>query len=198
MTDKTILYYNNNAAEYVSSTEGADLSELRSRFLKYVRRDGTIADLGAGSGRDMLCFAGLGYEVCGIDASAEICKILALKGLDVSCTRIEDWRPAGKYSGIWACASLLHLEADKVKEFIARVHEYLEPGGAFYFSVKTGVETGYDGKGRFFQNFTEEDIDGLAGINPELELADRWNTADELGREGTEWINVIMTRRESR
>ena len=49
-TNKTIEYYNINAAQYFSNTVDVDMSECCDRFLKYVAPGGRIIDIGARSG----------------------------------------------------------------------------------------------------------------------------------------------------
>lgn len=68
-TNKTIDYYNGNAAQYFGNTVNADMLECGERFLKYVVPGGRIIDVGAGSGRGIKCFKDSGYIVEGIDAS---------------------------------------------------------------------------------------------------------------------------------
>ena len=68
-TNKTIDYYNNNAAQYFSNTVNVDMTECCERFLKYVVPGGRIIDIGAGSGRDIKYFKDRGYAVEGLDAS---------------------------------------------------------------------------------------------------------------------------------
>ena len=74
MKEKTIDFYNINAASYFNSTVG-DMSEAYIRFIKFVKPQGLIMDIGAGSGRDIKHFMKAGFEVYGIDASEELCRI---------------------------------------------------------------------------------------------------------------------------
>lgn len=59
-TNKTIDYYNSNAAQYFNNTVDVDMTECCDRFLKYVTPGGRIIDIGAGSGRDIKYFIGTG------------------------------------------------------------------------------------------------------------------------------------------
>ena len=93
-TNKTIDYYNSNAAQYFGNTVNADMSECCERFLKYVAPGDRIIDIGAGSGRAIKYFNDRGYIVEGIDASKEMCQLATdYSGVEVICERIQDWYP---------------------------------------------------------------------------------------------------------
>lgn len=133
-TNKTIDYYNSNAAQYFSNTVNVDMSECCDRFLKYVVPGGRIVDIGAGSGRDIKYFKDRGYVVEGIDASEKMCHLAAdYSGAEVSCERIRDWYPQKKYDRIWANVSLLHLSFSEIGEFVCRASDYLMPNGGVFF-----------------------------------------------------------------
>ena len=197
-TNKTIDYYNSNAVQYFNNTVNVDMSECCHRFLKYVVPGGRIIDIGAGSGRDAKYFKDRGYVVEGIDASEEMCRLATdYSGIEVICERIQDWHPQKKYDGIWANASLLHLSFDEIEEFICRASDYLKPNGAFYFSMKKGIQTGYDNNDRFFTSFTEEKVQQILAKSIALVIVDSWEARDGLNREEFHWINLILKKRET-
>ena len=194
-TNKTIDYYNSNAAQYFSNTVNVDMSECCDRFLKYVVSGGRIIDVGAGSGRDIKYFKDRGYVVEGIDASEEMCRLAAeYSKTKVICERIQDWHPEKKYDGIWANASLLHLSYSEIEKFISRAAGYLNDTGVFFFSMKMEIQTGYDSNGRFFTDFSEKKVQRMVLNSGSFKIAETWSTEDGLGRIGTKWINVIMVR----
>lgn len=194
--NKTIDYYNSNAAQYFSNTVSVDMSECCDRFLKYVVPGGRIIDIGAGSGRDIKFFKDRGYVVEGIDASEKMCRLAAdYSGTEVTSERIQDWHPQEKYDGIWANASLPHLAVDEIEEFICRASDYLKPNGVFYISMKKGIQTGRDNYGRFFTDFSEEKVQQIVSKSTALEIIDIWITDDGLGRNEAKWLNVIIRRR---
>lgn len=195
-TNKTIDYYNSNAAQYFSNTVNVDMTECCERFLKYVVSGGRIIDIGAGSGRDIKYFKDNGYTVEGIDASEEMCRLAAVyTGVTVRCERIQGWNPQEKYDGIWANASLLHLSITEIEDFIRRAVDYLNPNGALYISMKKGIQTGQDSNGRFFTGFSEEKVQQIIENSTALEIIDMWITEDGLGRNEAKWLNVILHKR---
>ena len=48
----TLSYYDENAAAFCEGTRNADMSEMRGRFLQYLKPGTLILDAGCGSGRD--------------------------------------------------------------------------------------------------------------------------------------------------
>ncbi len=192
-TNTTIRYYNRNADKYFNNTVNVDMSECCDRFLKYVVPGGKIIDIGAGSGRDIKYFKDRGYTVDGIDASEEMCRLASsYAGVDVRCVRIQDWYPKRKYDGIWANASMLHLQLTEFEEFACRVSDYLNPNGVFYISMKKGIQTGQDSNGRFFTDFSEEKVQQIVAKSTAFVLVESWETRDGLRREGFRWLNLIF------
>lgn len=195
-TNTTIDYYNSNANQYFSNTVNADMSECCDRFLKYVVPGGRIIDIGAGSGRDIKYFRDRGYNVEGIDASEEMCRLASeYTGVEVQCERIQEWNPQKNYDGIWANASLLHLSFVEIEEFIIRTSDYLTKDGVLYISMKKGIQTGQDSNGRFFTDFSEQKVQQIMEKSTALVVYDSWETSDGMSRERFRWLNLILKKR---
>lgn len=73
--NSTLAYYNQTASIYFTNTVAVDMSAICNKFLSYLPRGVRIVDIGAGSGRELRYFKAAGYEVEGIDASIELCKL---------------------------------------------------------------------------------------------------------------------------
>ena len=176
--NETIEYYNRHAEEFISGTIQADVSQLRDRFLSYVKHQGRILDAGCGSGRDALAFMKAGYKVAAFDASPELCKRASeLLGITVECNRFEDLTGEAQYDGIWACASLLHVKKADMPDVLLRLKKLLRPEG-----MKDG---------RFFNDMTETACSSLfeeAGFKV-LELFMSGDVRE--GRHGEAWVNII-------
>lgn len=191
----TINYYNSNAKSYFSSTVNVDMSTCYERFVKYLKPGGCIIDVGAGSGRDIMYFLKCGFEVEGIDASVELCKLASdYTGVKVECNTIQEWKPEKRYNGIWANASLLHLDIEEIQKFMDRISDMLQDKGVLYFSLKSGIVTGTDSDGRFFTDVSEENIQHFIEKNTDVSIVNMWQTEDKLNREGICWINVILQK----
>lgn len=193
--NRTVDYYNQHSKEYFEATRSTDMSDLYEAFLPYLHAGGKILDVGCGSGRDLKYFKEHGYEAEGVDASEELCQLASeYSGCKVTCCRMENFAPDKKYAGIWCCASLLHLEDGAVAEFFRKCQDWLAEGGILFLSVKTGISTGEDEKGRWFRNFDEGKIGELLGESPHLHLEQVFYTEDKTGRRGWKWMNVLIRK----
>ncbi|MBO7364093.1 MAG: class I SAM-dependent methyltransferase [Lachnospiraceae bacterium] len=193
--NKTIDYYNRNAALFVSGTLHADISDCRNRFLHYVKPGGRLLDAGCGSGRDALAFVRAGYPVDAFDASEELCRFASeLLGFPVRCERFEDLTGTSLYDGIWACASLLHVRGADLPDAVRRLKELLKPEGVLYASFKEGTSE-REKDGRFFHDMTADSCRDLfrdAG----LEVLEVFRSGDvREGRADETWVNIIVKKR---
>ena len=153
--NETIKYYNDNAAAYYDSTVNADLTTIREEFSSFLPDGATIIDIGCGSGRDVKAFCDLGYKAIGLDSSEELAKLAKEKlGIDVIIGDMSSWVSDVPYDAIWSCASLIHLTDIEKVQFFKDLEQNLKSGGIIYISVKEGVETGIDEKGRFIMPFS--------------------------------------------
>lgn len=193
----TINFYDAHAKSYFDATIDVDMSECHKRFVKYLHSGDSIIDIGFGSGRDIKCFLECGFEVDGIDASIEMCKLaLEYTGADVKCCTIQDWKPKKRYSGIWANASLVHLSKEDFEDFFRKAKMCLKESGVIYFSLKNGIDYERDDKGRYFLNLSVDDIDNILNtILGDVEV-ERWETEDKLSRQEINWNNYIIKTKE--
>lgn len=196
MTSKsksTIAYYDANAQLFIDGTLTADMSQHYAAFLKYVKPSGRILDAGCGSGRDTLYFKQDGYTVEAFDGSQEMVAFATTyTGITVEHADFETATLTSTYDGIWANASLLHLEPEALKRVLKRFKEALSAEGVLYMSFKYGEEA-YEKDGRWFYNQTEESVEKLMAEIGEMKVAEVYVTTDvRPGREGEEWVNVVF------
>ena len=143
-------YYSEHYREYIEDTKDADMSTLYLLFEKYLNKDTSkILDLGFGSGRDSLYFLSKGYDVVSVDPTQEFCKYGEDIGLNVRCIGAEKLDYNNVFDGIWACASLLHVDSQILNEMFKKCSNALKTGGIFYCSFKYGDFEGIR-NGRYF------------------------------------------------
>lgn len=189
--DVTTDYYNSNAQDFIDGTVNVDTGGLRERFLRYVPEGGSILDLGCGSGRDSKCFKDAGYDVSAIDASEELCiKASEYSGIDVRCMRFEELDDVGKYDGIFACASLLHVPEGELPGILEKINTALKPQGVLYASFKYGDFAG-ERDGRFFHDMNEESATELFMSISGFVIEEMWQSHDVRRDKDAYWINVI-------
>lgn len=197
MKDKmheTIEYYNKNAEAFCNGTFNADMSYCIDKFLSYVDPNGLILDAGCGSGRDIKTFLKKGYRVEAFDASEAIClKASELSGIAVRCMVFQDFKEIDRYDGIWACASLLHVERKKLPEILMTLQKGLKANGVIYASFKYG-DADRMKDGRFFVDMNEELMAHLfESIG--MKMIECFATEDvREDRNGEKWINAIAIK----
>lgn len=200
---RTLSYYDENASAFCEGTRNADMSEMRGRFLRYLKQGALILDAGCGSGRDSKFFMESGYRVVALDGSKEMCRqASAYLGQEVQCRRFEEIDEKEVYDGIWACASLLHVPYELLPNVIARLIVALVDGGVLYASFKYGEEEREAG-GRYFTDLkeegwkkvleeAEEEKKGNKSESKKLETIECFVTGDvREGRGGEKWLNVV-------
>lgn len=186
-------YYESNAERYAAETISADMSEQYQRFLPLLKKGAKILDVGSGSGRDVCYFQKQGYQATALEPSKNLCReIRKVFSGEIVCSDIQNYRPAERYDGIWACASLIHLQ-EEVLQFFERIDRYLNDDGIVYISGKNGIQSGKAGDGRYFLEFTEHLVEKILTVNKQLKLEQLWYTEDVSGRRGFWWMNVIFS-----
>lgn len=191
MDKATIQFYNRHAQDYRARTANADLSSTITRFAAMIPAGGRVLDFGCGFGRDLSHFARLGFEVVGLEPSAQMAmlardhaRVRVIEG-DATCLANET------FDGIWACASLLHIPSRQIPGVLRALHERLVRGGAFYASVRMGLHQGRAADGRFFLDYQPEQLDQLLHALP-WHTRQTWLTSDaDAARPDITWINWL-------
>ena len=191
----SINYYNKNSAEFIEGTFNADMSKLRETFLQYIPEKGRVLDLGCGSGRDAKAFMELGYETYAMDGSEEMVKYCKqFLGDRVKLATFQEYETDMMFDGIWASASLLHVDEDEIEGIIRKYFNLLVDNGAFYMSFKYRDENFVKGE-RYFNCFTEDKVKELCEKIPGASVVERFATGDVRdGRDGEMWISVVVQK----
>ena len=193
--DKTIEYYNQNADMFVQGTRLVDFTVVQERFAKMLPVGSRILDFGCGSGRDTKYFLEEGYRVEATDGSSELCKSASdFTGIEVKEMLFQDLDARGKYEGIWACSSILHLSKRELLPVIRKMCDALKDNGVIYTSFKYGDFEG-ERNGRYFTDFTEDTFDKFIKVIQELTIEEEWITSDvRPGRGEEKWLNLILRK----
>lgn len=191
----SIDYYNRYAAAYYEQTVDLDMSEVMRPFVELLPEDAEVLDLGCGSGRDTLALQEFGFYVTPMDGSAELCKLAEINlDQDVLNLTFDEMDFEDVFDGIWACASLLHVEPKKMPDILKKIFAALKEEGVLYFSVYEGDRDGMYG-GRYFKDYTKQEIRELLEPFSNAEIVDIWRT-DDVRREkdGHRWLNVLVKK----
>lgn len=194
-TKKTLEYYNNNAIMFKNDTINVEFRDNQNMLLKYLNPGDTILDLGCGAGRDSKAFIEKGLKVVAIDGSEELCKIAsAYIGQEVICKKFSELDYKERFDGVWACASLLHIEYNELQQIMKRVIDSMKVGSYLYVSFKYGYFEGYRNN-RYFTDFTEDKFDNFVRKFVNIEIIEQKITSDaRKGRENEKWLNVIIKK----
>lgn len=190
----TLDYYNHNAEQFYDSTVKVAMESIYAPFLRYLPEHGSILDLGCGSGRDTLAFHQKGYQVDATDYSETlVSKAQQLTGLAVRQQSFYELDEENKYDGVWACASLLHCERQKLPEVLSRILRTLKAGGVLYMSFKYG-STDREKDGRNFTDLNEQQAHELVREVPGFLLLQQWITVDQRPDRAEEWLNILLRK----
>ena len=195
MKDKTLDYYNQNAETFVSNTVSVDFKQTQDKFINRLETGNFILDFGCGSGRDTKYFLEAGLRVDAIDGSEELCKIASeYTGIEVKKMLFQELDRDGKYDGIWACSSILHLPKNDLKLVLRKINTALKKKGIVYTSFKYGEFEG-ERNGRYFTDFTIETFKEFIQDIGDLKLDEYWITGDvRPGRGEEKWLNIILQK----
>lgn len=151
----TIEYYDNHAQKYIDQTSAISMQQTYDYFLPLISSGGHILDAGCGSCRDSAVFQSKGFRVTAFDASEALVNIAQSRfTFPVYCETFDSFTTTEKYDGIWASASLLHLQENDIHKTLVKLKGMLKLNGIFYCSFKVGLRSRTDGKGRFFTDMT--------------------------------------------
>ena len=190
----TLDYYNYNAEQFYDSTVKVEMESIYAPFLRYLPEHASILDLGCGSGRDSLAFHQKGYQVEAIDYSESLVKkAQELTGLPVRHQSFYELDEENKYDGVWACASLLHCERQKLPEVLSRILRALKAEGVLYMSFKYG-STDREKDGRNFTDLDEQQAHELLRGVPGFLLLQQWITVDKRPERSEEWLNILLRK----
>ena len=192
---KTLEYYDKNAEKFVEGTLESDVSNLYGHFEKYFQKGQSILDLGCGAGRDTKYFLGNGFDGMDVDGSQVLCSYASeFTGIEVRCLLFENLDYIKRFDGVWACASLLHVSKDQIKDVLTKVNRALKSEGILFTCFKYG-DFEYEKDGRFFSNYTEKTIKSIINEESGFEIIEIFVTGDvREDRSDQRWVNVIARK----
>lgn len=193
----TIEYYNKHTQEFVDRTVNADMSFCQEKFLRMLSSGAMILDAGCGSGRDSKFFLEKGMRVQAIDASERMCRMAAhYIGQTVDCLQFDEVDYVEKFDGIWACASLLHVEKKELPDILRKFHRALKLEGILYASFKFG-EAEEERLERFFSDYHLEEVERVFLQDGLFELVESFETADvRADYKDKPWVNILVRKKQ--
>lgn len=193
----TLDYYETYAKDFFSQTINVDMQNVYQPFLENLPKGKqAILDVGCGSGRDSIFFANQGFEVNAIDGSQNLI-VLAKQTdnrIDWQCLTFDEianqnWQ--NQFTGVWACASLLHVPFDDLPKILNDLLSCLKPNGVLYASFKYG-DSERKKDGRFFCDMNEERWQFIENQLNNAKPLKFWQTTDNRKNLQDIWFNLIL------
>lgn len=190
----TIEYYNQHSKEFCKNTFDLDMSGIYPLFCQHLNIGARILDAGCGSGRDIIAFKNMGYNVEAFDASPKIAALASKNsGIDVSVSKFSDYKTKEKFDGIWCCGSLLHTPLDNLIYDINNLLTALKQNGVWYMSFKYGNKECYR-DGRHFTYMDEIGLEKVISQIENLNILQTWITEDVRPERPDKWLNAILKK----
>lgn len=147
-------YVVRNALEYEREVESYATFNLdRAPIARYldalcdrVPAGAAVLDLGCGPGWETESLHERGYQAIGFDLSHAFLMHARQEHPADGVVRGDMRRlpfAAGTFAGVWACASMLHLDSADLDVALAEVARVTAPGGAFVGSVQVGEQEAF-------------------------------------------------------
>lgn len=196
MFDETINYYNKNAKEFAERTVNSNMDFCHNKFTTLLQKGDYILDAGCGSGRDSKFFLEQGFNVEAIDASVEMCQLAAeYTGIFVKCMRFDEMEFDSQFDGIWASASLLHIEKSTLPNILYKFNKALKQNGIMYASFKYGDKE-EERLGCFFSDYHIGELERIFLKDGLFVLEESFKTEDTRpGYKNKPWINIIVRKK---
>jgi ubiquinone/menaquinone biosynthesis C-methylase UbiE len=204
--EDTVHWYDEHAQEYSKAVEPLPQLDEIDEFSSLLPKDARVLDVGCAGGRDSKLLAKRGFEVTGVDLSSGLIGVAKKKSPDIEFVQanfLDLPFPENSFEGVWAQASLLHLESvEDVKKALSEFFRVLKKKGVVHITVK--AQTGEDKfavvsdklskHDRFFQFFRKEEVEKLleeAGFEPEKVEQTKETEKNPEGRPEVEWIRYL-------
>ena len=138
---RTLAFYQGHAEAYAAASAGVSMIRHGRSFALRLPRGGRVLDLGCGSGRDLSMLRSFGLDPVGLDYVGSLARAAVARSHErvvVGDLRQLPFVPAS-FHGVWASASLLHVDRTEILDTLLEARRALRPGGVLFASVKLGA-----------------------------------------------------------
>lgn len=146
--------YDRTTAEYAKAVQSFVLHNEMKRFLDFIPAQGSILDLGCGSGRDAKIFSEKNYEVIGLDFSSGMVKEARKNAPLASIVEgdMRDFDLKRQFDGIWIVTSMLHIPREHISRVFTNAYKHLKTKGILFDSEKLGEGETFEPDTRYGHN----------------------------------------------
>jgi len=149
--DSTRDFYEVFAQEYFQATSNVTPYSMWDKLTNRLKPCARILDLGCGSGRDLLFFSEMGYQIVGLDYSFNLLRLAKRFSRQPVIQADFQALPFGNnvFDAAWAIGSLLHIPPRSINSALQQIRNVLKQGALFLTSVKEGNGEHIDSMGRY-------------------------------------------------
>jgi len=121
------------------------LLDRPSRFASLIPSGSSVLDVGCGPGRDIRIFAEAGHKPTGIELNPAFIKMAQRHGEVIAgdIREINSFFSPLTFDGVWAQASLVHLQKSEAGKLLRDLRDLLKPNGLIYACVPATGESGW-------------------------------------------------------
>ena len=168
MDESTITTYNKLAKVYDDETI-TFWEEFPRTFLdQFIALSGrTVLDVGSGPGRDGLLLKDAGKDMTCIDASDEMVRLSAERGLTSVLGNFESLPFDDlSFDAVWSYTALLHIPKSSLPAALCEIARVLKNGGMFALGMIEGDTEEYrnnmdEGMPRLFSYYQKEELENI-------------------------------------
>lgn len=193
---KTTQIYNQQASEFIGRYDNAEMSHLHTLFLKYLKPQGSVLDIGFGSGRDLQFLYNNGFDIWGIDPSKKFVENTIERFSAQKNHFFTESLPFDKkqfetdltFDAVIAIAMWMHLERSNYADAVASIANVASMTATVVISYSEGSRTHDE---RYFE---EVDLSYLTELFKAkgYHLVERVKHKDSLDRDSLTWITVVF------
>jgi SAM-dependent methyltransferase len=202
MKQRTIDYYEQNAAELCERYESVSLDSFHQTLNTSFEPGSCLLEIGCGSGRDAARAISSGFDVAAIDASRQLLTEAQKLHPELEGRLFQMALPcqlpfADKtFEGFYSVACLMHLPSADLYVVMSEIHRVVRHGGLVSLPVgRPDVDvSGLDEHGRVFNLMPVAEwtrVFAASGFDAEVGCEE----ADSLGREGVRWVTIALKNR---
>jgi 2-polyprenyl-3-methyl-5-hydroxy-6-metoxy-1,4-benzoquinol methylase len=154
---ETLAAYDKAPGDFAQQWHAQDTPEDLQAAVREYFKPGTVADIGAGSGRDAAWLAANGFAVTGYDASHGLIEEASrrypeLKFEYAALPALEGIANAS-FDNVLCETVIMHLPREEIAPSVKRLIEIVKPGGTLYLSWRVHKEDRRDEFGRRYAAF---------------------------------------------
>ena len=192
---KTVEYYNNESTNLILRYDNANMVLLHKLLLKYIPEQGSVLDIGFGSGRDLSFLKDNDYEIWGIDPSKKFLKHIQQKFPTIkehffleSIPFIKTSLNVNKqFNAVIAIAMWMHLKHDQYEDVVESIVSVLNDTSTVIISYSEGSRIDDE---RYFEDV---DLDYITKLftSKGFTLIEIVKNKDSFKRDNLIWNTVI-------